>query len=42
MITGDNDLIESLLFDIQATRGAPSAWMKQNRDGTSNENATKK
>ena len=30
--TGDNALIESLLYDLDVTRGAVANWMKMNRD----------
>lgn len=36
MGTGDNNLIESLLFDAKATRAALTNWMKATRDGSSN------
>ena len=35
--TGDTELIESLLFDAAATRGALANWLKVNRDGTPND-----
>ena len=31
-VSGDMELIESLLFDAEATRGALAAWMKDNND----------
>ena len=41
-VSGDNDLIESILFDAQATRGVLASWLKENRDGTLNASASKK
>ena len=29
MMTGDVDLVEHLLFDAEATRGATTSWMKE-------------
>jgi len=34
--TGDRQLLESLMFDAEATRGAMSGWMKENLDDTPN------
>ena len=35
-------MLEGLLFDAQATRGALAAWMKVNRDGTNNHSTSRK
>jgi len=34
LISGNEELIESLLFDAEATRGAVSSWIKENWDET--------
>ena len=36
------ELIESLLFDAEATRGAQAAWMKDNDETRQNQEATSK
>lgn len=36
-LIGDNELIESLLFDLSVTRGATSSWMQElDRQGQTN------
>ena len=42
LLAGDNELVESLLFDAVATSGALANWMKVSRDGTANDQASKK
>ena len=39
-IAGNDDLITSLLFDAEATRGVVSNWMKENSD--ENESASRR
>ena len=39
---GDDDLIRSLLYDAEMTRGALANWMKENRDGSPNEKTSLK
>jgi len=36
MMTGDRELLESLMFDAEATRGARSGWFKENFEDTPN------
>ena len=36
MMAGDDQLIQGLLYDAAATRGALANWMKANVDGTMN------
>jgi len=33
---GDNELLESLLFDAEATRGSVTSWLKENLHYNSN------
>jgi len=33
---GDRELLESLMFDAEATRGAMSGWLKENFEDTPN------
>jgi hypothetical protein len=33
-LLGNDELIQSLLFDAEATRGAVSSWLKENWDET--------
>ena len=40
--SGDVDLVNSLLFDAEATRGVLANWLKENYDGTMNDAASKK
>ena len=43
LYAGDKELMESLLFDSEATRGALANWMKENpRDGQPNKITSKK
>ncbi len=35
-------MIESILWDAIATSGALMNWVKENRDGTSNQNTSKR
>jgi len=39
---GDEDLISSLLFDAEATRGVVSDWRKDNSDAVLNRSSKKK
>ncbi len=39
---GDTELIESLLFDAEATRGALANWMKENMDGKQNQDVSRR
>jgi hypothetical protein len=39
---GDKELIESLLFDAEATRGTMSSWMKENYDGIQNDSTSRR
>ena len=39
---GDNELIESIVYDAVATRGVLSSWRKENRDRSMNAEASKK
>ena len=34
MMTGDRELLHSLMFDAEATRGAMSGWRKENFEDT--------
>jgi len=36
LVTGDRELLESLMFDAEATRFAMSSWLKENVDDTPN------
>lgn len=38
----DEELINHLLFDAEATRGALASWMKENHDGTLNDSTSKR
>lgn len=33
-VAGDRELLESLMFDAEATRGANSGWLKENFEDT--------
>ena len=35
-VAGDRELLESLMFDAEATRGAVSGWRKENFEDTPN------
>ena len=35
-MTGDRELLESLMFDAEATRGAMSGWLKENFEDSPN------
>ena len=41
-IVGDEVLVEHLLFDLIATDDALASWMKQNRDGSSNDETSRR
>ena len=36
VVPGDRELLESLMFDAEATRGAMSGWLKENVQDTPN------
>jgi len=40
--TGDDELVSSLLFDAEATRGVVSDWRKENSDAMLNRSSRKK
>jgi len=42
MVVGDDELVSSLLFDAEATRGVVSDWRKENSDVTLNRSSRKK
>ena len=42
MTTGDDQLVQGLLYDSKATRGALANWMKVNADGTLNDSMSRR
>ena len=42
MNPGDDQLIQGLLYDAKATRGALANWMKVNADGTLNDSMSRR
>jgi len=42
MLTGDDELVSSLLFDAEATRGVVSDWRKENTEAMLNRSYKKK